>query len=62
MFLVIFVFTGLHPADIVIGAASSSTTSNTTRISVHDPSVFYDPSTEIIIFMAAIWHRQLLRI
>ncbi|MCI8825708.1 MAG: RICIN domain-containing protein [Lachnospiraceae bacterium] len=45
MFLVIFVFTGLRPADIVIGAASSSSTSNTTRISVHDPSVFYDPST-----------------
>lgn len=26
----------------VYGAASSSTTSNTTRVSVHDPSVFYD--------------------
>lgn len=28
-----------------IGAASSSTTSSTTRVSVHDPSVFYDSST-----------------
>ena len=28
-----------------VGAASSSTTSNTTRMSVHDPSVFYDSSS-----------------
>lgn len=27
------------------GAASSSTTANTTRVSVHDPSVYYDAST-----------------
>lgn len=30
---------------IVYGAASSSTTSTTTRVSVHDPSIFYDSST-----------------
>jgi arabinan endo-1,5-alpha-L-arabinosidase len=29
----------------VFGAASSSTTSTTTRVSVHDPSIFYDSST-----------------
>ena len=28
-----------------LGAASSSTTSNTTRVSVHDPSIYYDAST-----------------
>ena len=32
------------PAD-ANAAASSSATSSTTRISVHDPSVFYDSST-----------------
>jgi len=30
---------------IVYGAASSSTTSTTTRASVHDPSIYYDSST-----------------
>lgn len=29
----------------IFGAASSSTTSNTTRVSVHDPSISYDAST-----------------
>lgn len=29
----------------VMGAASSSSTSNTTRVSVHDPSIFYDSSS-----------------
>lgn len=28
-----------------LGAASSSTTSNTTRVSVHDPSIYYDSTT-----------------
>ena len=28
-----------------MGAASSSTTSNTTRVSVHDPSIYYESST-----------------
>ena len=32
----------LGDADTAVGAASSSTTSNTARVSVHDPSVFYD--------------------
>ena len=35
----------LGDANIAMGAASSSTTSNTTRVSVHDPSVFYDSNT-----------------
>ncbi len=30
--------------DSYIGAASSSSTSSTTRVSVHDPSIFYDSS------------------
>ncbi len=33
------------PAGNVLAAASSSATSQTTRISVHDPSIFYDEST-----------------
>ncbi len=31
--------------DTAQGAASSSTTSNTTRVSVHDPSIFYDSNS-----------------
>lgn len=31
--------------DSYIGAASSSSTSSTTRVSVHDPSIFYDSSS-----------------
>ena len=42
---IVLVFTGLQPANTALGAASSSTTSNTTRVSVHDPSVFYDSSS-----------------
>ena len=30
------------PADNVLAAASSSTSSGTTRMSVHDPSIYYD--------------------
>ena len=33
------------PAGNVLAAASSSATSQTTRISVHDPSIFYDEKT-----------------
>lgn len=40
----VFAFCGLQPGSIAMGAASSSGTSATTRISVHDPSVFYDSS------------------
>lgn len=42
---VVLVLTGLQPANVAFGAASSSTSSNTTRVSVHDPSVFYDSSS-----------------
>lgn len=35
----------LGDADTAVGAASSSTTSNTTRVSVHDPSIFYDSNS-----------------
>lgn len=41
---VIIVLTGFQLGGNVFGAASSSTTSNTTRVSVHDPSVFYNSS------------------
>ncbi len=41
----VLVTTGLRFSDNAMGAASSSTTSNTTRISVHDPSIFYDSSS-----------------
>lgn len=44
MLIAVFVLTGLYPANIVSGAAASSSTSDTTRISVHDPSIFYDSS------------------
>lgn len=42
---VVLVLTGLQPANVAFAAASSSTSSNTTRVSVHDPSVFYDSSS-----------------
>jgi len=35
----------LCPPTSVMGAAASSTSSNTTRMSVHDPSVYYDSNT-----------------
>lgn len=38
--------TGISPAFSVQAAASSSSTSNTTRVSVHDPSIFYDSSSD----------------
>ncbi len=41
----ILVTTGINYGDSAMGAASSSTTSNTTRISVHDPSIFYDSAS-----------------
>ena len=39
--------TVLYPGNIQTakGAASSSATSDTTRISVHDPSIFYDSAS-----------------
>lgn len=48
--LLVFAIIGAFIAAIVsgshaYGAASSSTTSNTTRVSVHDPSVMYDAAT-----------------
>ena len=39
------VLAGMQPAQKAQAAASSSTTSNTTRISVHDPSVYYDSNS-----------------
>ncbi len=43
--IAVMVLMGLQPAGIAQGAASSSATSDTTRVSVHDPSVFYDSSS-----------------
>lgn len=46
MLTLIFVFLAATiGAPSALGAASSSTTSNTTRVSVHDPSIYYDSST-----------------
>ena len=45
---VVLVVTGLQyfkEDNKAVGAASSSSTSNTTRVSVHDPSIFYDSSS-----------------
>lgn len=43
----VMVITGLSfiSPENYIGAASASTTSSTTRVSVHDPSIFYDSSS-----------------
>ncbi|MBE5876453.1 MAG: glycoside hydrolase [Lachnospiraceae bacterium] len=41
----LFLSNGLMSADTVNAAASSSTTASTTRVSVHDPSIFYDSSS-----------------
>lgn len=38
----VMVMAGLQPSDKAQAAASASTTAGTSRISVHDPSVFYD--------------------
>jgi len=44
--MVIFaMLTAILSGSSAYGAASSSTTSNTTRVSVHDPSVYYDSTT-----------------
>ncbi|HWT76129.1 MAG TPA: RICIN domain-containing protein [Mobilitalea sp.] len=45
MMLVFSLAISLFTVNDVLGAASSSTTSTTTRVSVHDPAVYYDSST-----------------
>lgn len=43
--IIIALLTVITCSGTAYGAASSSTTATTTRTSVHDPSIFYDSST-----------------